>query len=297
MNILTQKDLNDFHRDGFLLVKNVFGSEEVAKLKSHIEGLKNLEPEAEKNGSYNFVGDLFAKNLGNLVLDERITGIAKQILGPQLVYFGEGSIQTGIRAGRGFHRDNPDRENPRDPDWQNNHFPIIKMGIYLADHKKFGGGLKVRTGSHLSSDFISDPNNPDVRNKNKNQEQGRGKLYNIPNQTGDLMLWSMRLAHSANFIRLKLFPWACFSPPIENKLAKYLPQFLQAKLPYERKAIWIAWGAPSQDLDRYIKWYVDRGDYFEHWKKSAYSEQLASSAAAQGVEIRRPIPEYGSQSF
>src|SRR3989344_1606071 len=106
------------------------------------------------------------------------------------------------------------------------------------------------------------------------------------------MLWSMRLAHSANFIRLKLLSRIYLPPIIENRLAKYMPQFLQAKLPYERKAIWIAIGAPSPELDRYIRWYIERGDFIEHWKKSIYNEELVRVAAAHGMEIRKTIPEY-----
>lgn len=288
--ILSQKELDKFHKDGFILVKNLFSKEEMGKLNSHIDSLKELERDSEKNGSYLFVGDAVSKNLGHIVFDERILNISKQILGPKLVYFGESTIMTGIRAGRGFHRDNADRENPRDPDWQVNDFPIIKMGIYLADHKKYGGGLKVRKGSHRLDDFITDPNNPNI----KNQEQGKGKIYNIPSQSGDLMLWSMKLAHSANFIKFKLLRNICLSPKIENKIDKYLPQFLQSKLPEERKTLWITLGAPSSELDRYIKYYVGRGDFVEHWKKCAYNDELVKLASANNVEIRKPIPEYGS---
>lgn len=288
--ILSQKDLEKFNKDGFILVKNLFTKDEVDKLGSHIDDLKGLEQGAEKNGSYLFVGDVVSKNLGNLVFDERIINISKQILGPRLVYFGESTIMTGIRAGRGFHRDNADRENPKDPDWQVDNFPIIKMGIYLADHKKFGGGLKVRKGSHRFDDFMIDPNNPNI----KNQEEGKGKIYNIPSQAGDLMIWSMRLAHSANFIRFKLLRNICLSPKIENKIDKYFPQFLQSKLRVERKTIWTTLGAPSPELDRYIKYYVERGDFVEHWKKSAYNDELIKLASTNNIEIRKPIPEYGS---
>mgnify|MGYP001611823403 CR=1 FL=1 len=288
--ILSQKELDKFHKDGFILIKNLFSKEETGKLRSHIDGLKESESGSEKNGSFLFVGDAVSKNLGNLVFDERIMNISKQILGPRLVYFGESTIQTGIRAGRGFHRDNADRENQKDPDWQINNFPIIKMGIYLADHKKFSGGLKVRKGSHSIDDFIVDPNNPSI----KNQEEGRGKIYNIPSQAGDLILWSMRLAHSANFIRFKLLRNICLPPKIENKVDKYLPQFLQSKLPTERKTFWLTLGAPSPELDRYIKYYIERGDYVEHWKRCVDNDELLKLASTNNVEIRKPIPEYAS---
>lgn len=292
-NILSQKDLDNYHKNGFILVKKLFSKDEVVKLKARIDDLKKLEETnfTLQNGSYNFIGDLLTHNFSDLFFDERILSISKQILNSsKLVYFGESTIMTGIRAGRGFHRDNADREDPHAPDWKVDNFPLIKMGIYLADHKKYGGGLKVRRGSHRLDDFVIDPNNPNT----KYQEQGRGKIYNIPSQAGDLMLWSMRLSHSANFIRLKILRNICLSPKIENKLDKYLPQFIQAKLPIERKVAWIMLGAPSPELDRYIKYYVERGDFIEHWKKCVYNDELIKLAASHGVEIRKPISEYGS---
>ncbi|MDP3792251.1 MAG: hypothetical protein Q8Q89_00825, partial [bacterium] len=219
-----------------------------------------------------------------------ILDITKQILGPKLVYFGESSMMIGIRAGRGFHRDNADRENSAAQDWQVDNFPIIKMAIYLQDHKKFGSGIKIRKGSHRIDDFIIDPNNPGI----KHQEQGKGKIYNVPSQAGDLIIWSLRLAHSVNAIRLKLFPNICLPPNTEKRVDKYLPKFLQSKLPEERKFISIAFGAPSSELDRYIKYYVERGDFHEHWKRSAYTDEILKLAATNDVEIRKPIPEYGS---
>ena len=296
-NILSQKDLESFRKNGFILVKKFFTEEQIDKLKSHLDSLKESEKDAEENGSYYFIGDAISKNLGGLVFDKKVLNTAKQLLGPKLVYFGESTIMNGIRAKRGFHRDNAGREDPKHSDWQVDNFPIIKMVIYPQNHKKFGSGIKVRKGSHLLSDFIIDQHNLNLNSQGdskRDQERGRGKIHNVPSQAGDLIIWDLRLAHSVNAIRLKLFSNICFSPETEKRIDKYFPQFLQSKLPVERKFISLAFGAPSPELDNYIAYYVQRGDFHEHWKRSAYNDELLKLAAANNVEIRKPIPEYGS---
>lgn len=289
-NLLSSKDLESYHKNGFILVKKLFNKDEYSNFRARVDKLKTTVPKEDtvvKPGSFYFLGDLFSKGFGSLALDSRILSIAKQILGPQLVYFGESTVLAGVSAGRGFHRDNaePDRQDPHAPDWKELNFPIIKMGIYLKDFKRFSGGLKIRKSSHLASDFI-DPNNPNINN----QEQGRGKIYNIPSESGDLTLWSIRLAHSVSPVRLKLFPNICFSPKIEGKI----PGFLQAQSPEERIFLMITFGAPSSELDRYIKYYVERGDFAEHWKRSPFNDELVKSLATNGIEMRKTIPEYGS---
>src|SRR3989344_8498136 len=151
-SILSQKNLDNFQKDGFILVKKLFNKDEHSNLRAHVNKLKITVPKEDtvvKPGSFYFLGDLFSKGFGSLVLDDRILNIAKQILGPRLVYFGESTVLAGVSAGRGFHRDSaePDRQDPHAPDWKVDHFPIIKMGIYLKDFKRFSGGLKIRKGS------------------------------------------------------------------------------------------------------------------------------------------------------
>ncbi|MDP3792391.1 MAG: phytanoyl-CoA dioxygenase family protein [bacterium] len=298
MSLLSEKDVKKFHKDGFLLIKNAFSDGEVGKIRSTIDDLTDSE-DAKGNiiwptgrSTRIFVGDVLGKKgLDWLILDDRIVATAKQLLGTEkIAYFGESSVQIGVASSRrGFHRDNTDRQNPKAPDWKEEGSSIIKMGVYLQDHKKYSGGLKVRVGSHLVSDFI-DPNNYDVNN----EEQGKGKNYNIPSKSGDIMVWSMRLAHSANFSRLKLLPNLCLSPRWETRVEKKLPFLLKSKPPISRIAAWVAWGAPGPITQRYVDYYVKRGDFIDHWKKSKYNEGLAQTTSEKGIQITRPIPEYGS---
>lgn len=278
--MLTKEQIDQFNRNGFLLIKNVFSLGEIDKIRKNVETVVAREPISESVKYRVTVGDLASKpELAHLTFDHRLTEIAHDILGSQVVYFGESNVMIGALS-RGFHRDNADRNSPEGPDWRMQD-KILKMGIYCQDHAQHSGGLKVRYGSHLAEDFIPGKYSDKI---------GRGKIYNIPNKAGDLIIWSMRIAHSANFIRIKFFPKLTFDPWWEWKI----PAWLQQPQERERIAIFNAFGAPSENLDHYIDYCVKRGDSHNHWKKSRYDDELQKEADAVGVKIHRPIPEYGS---
>lgn len=285
MPYLSKNDLENYNRDGFLLVKGVFPKSEINELRKKVEAM--LDEEGAKGnintryaGEYIYLsGDLASKKgLEYLLFDKRIVGIAKEILGPRIVYFGDSSVNIG-EGKRSLHRDNGDK-TPEGPDWEGD-YPLIRFGIYCQDHLRHSGGLKVRKGSHLPADFIEgkDP-----------VEEGRGSLYNIPSEIGDLVFWNVRIVHSGHFIRLKVFNQLCLRPLLEMRVPKFL------RVPEERKRIFLAmtYGAPSTKLDRYIAYQINGGGWHEHWKKSRCDKEIEMLAHEAGVEIRKPIPEYGS---
>ncbi len=288
-------DLEHFHTNGFALIKNVFSQQEIQGLRDAIDRLKQPE---EAKGNFKWIknnqvrislGDLPGKQgLDHLLFDERILSVARRLIGPRLVYFGESNFQIGVVA-RGWHRDNADRQDPQAPDWHSEDH-IIKFGIYLQDHARNSGGLKVRVGSHLISDFL-DPHDATLNN----QDYGRGMTYNIPSQAGDVMVWSMKIAHSANFTRLRLMPGKALSPQWESRLENRARFLLVPKEKKERIALWIALGSPSTLLDRYLTYYVNRGDFVDHWQRSRFDQNLVHQARSVGMDIVRPIPEYGSK--
>lgn len=293
MNAPITIDREKFHKEGFLHIKNVFSQNEMQSLREIIEKLKyEDEPKGNIRKAFNdrviyFIGDLLGKKgLEYLVFDPRIVGIARQLLGEKIVYFGESSIQIGA-VKRGFHRDNADRQTPDTQEW-NGPCAIIKFGIYMQDHKNYSGGLKVRLGSHNKEDFLG-PNED-------NEQYGKGKMYNIPSEAGDLMVWSLRLAHSANFVRLKWLPGHTFHPNLENTLESKLPFLLKSKGTISRIAAWIAYGQyENPNTDYYIKYYVGRGDFVDHWEKSRYDDEILKKAVENNIEIRRPISQYGTK--
>src|SRR3989344_2186988 len=276
-------------REGFTLIKNVFTPEEIKNFRAAAYEAKTRETQM---GLLTGAGklsvlttDLLSNpGLNHLPFDPRILSIVRDIVGrEQLVYFGESGLIIGTGS-RGFHRDNADRINPTAPDWSDPNYSVVKVGIYCQDNAKHSGGLKIRRGSHLVSDFIPGKNTDVV---------GKGSAYNIPNAPGDVAIWSLKTAHSANFLRLKLLPNIALTPWLEWQLLKF-PSFRRQPENGERIFLYSTYAAPDTSAQRYISYYLDRGDYHEHWRRSKYSQDLAQKAQQANVEFRRPIADYGS---
>lgn len=267
-------DKQSFDRDGYLVVKNVFTAEEIKQLRDaayqqyKIDQLKNLSfqiPNLPTKAKY-AKGDLLSKELlHKTLLDERILKIARTILGQDdLIYFGDSSYQIGTGL-RGFHRDNIDRTDLTGPDWQGD-YTLVRIGIYLQDHKNYSGGLKIKLGTHKNAD---------------------GKPVFVDSEVGDVALWSLKTIHSGNAVRLKLFPnYSINTSGKENMI----PAFLKKEEQQERISLFMTFALKSKHLDRYINEYtLKRKDAIEHAKASIYTPEAVELAKKKNVEVIRPI--------
>jgi hypothetical protein len=276
-------DVAAFRENGYVLVKGVFEEKEIQELRDRVRSARELDLSASnaiRNPVYpncvDLLGDLLSKtalrSTDYVIFDERVVRCAKECLGPRLVYFGDSSIQTGEGA-RGFHKDNVDRSDGTGPDWQGD-YTVLRIGIYLQDHARHSGGLKVRRRSHR---YVS---------------RHRGGSLNVDSERGDLVLWNLRTSHSGNAVRLKGWPGLSLPPRVETRI----PSFLRVPPQDERMAIFCTFGAPGAFVDRYIEDQVKREDSREHWRRSRVDESLRELATRRGIEIRTPIAEYGSLS-
>jgi hypothetical protein len=277
---LTKEALSDFDRDGYLIVRDFFSSDEVLAFRKKIEILKdeNLKKgirvpvDPLVPGLTWFLGDLLSQDgLDKLVFDKRILSVARQILGRDLVYWGDSTFQIG-KGYRGFHKDSVDRSNPDGEDWKS-YYDIIRMGIYLQDHQHYSGGLKIRKGSHNFSDLKS------------------GKIIDVPSLPRDLIIWKLTTTHSGNAVKCRFFPFI----PLQNRIENRLPSFLQLPEEKERNTIILTYSRPGPHLERYMKWCVDRGDYHEHWRHSRYDAEIQNLCDENGIKFVRPISDFGSK--
>ena len=177
----------------------VFGEAEIDRLKTEVLRLRE-NPSTfirhEGTDAIYFHGSLSNyKELGDVVFDSRVLGIAESLLEDQVVYFGDSSFQMG-RGPRRFHRDNIDRLNWFDPDWEDR-YPIIRLAIYLGNYSKQSGGLKVVPKSHRP--LLSKLHHPIRRLLGRYTKYFAFPLwkiadklsylwpgYNIPSRTGDV---------------------------------------------------------------------------------------------------------------
>jgi len=267
-----------FERDGYVVVKNVFSADEIKQLRE--EAYKQYEIDKQKKLDFQLPnlptkakyskGDLLSKELlRHALLDDRMLKIARTILGGEkLIYFGDSSYQIGTGL-RGFHRDNIDRTDLTGPDWQGE-YTLIRLGIYLQDHKNYSGGLKIKVGTHINAD---------------------GKPIFVDSEVGDVGVWSLKTIHSGNAVRLKMFPGYSINTSGKENL---VPSFLKKEQQQERISLFMTFALKSSHLDRYINEYtLKREDTLAHARASKFDATVIELAKQKNVEILKPIPEYG----
>jgi hypothetical protein len=220
------------------------------------------------------VGDLVSKPEldphHHVVFDERLVLCARAILGRRVLYFGDSSFQVG-EGQRGFHKDNVDRADALGPDWLGE-YGVIRMGVYLQDHRRFSGGLKVRRGSHW---FVS---------------RHIGTAVNVPSEPGDVVIWSMRTSHSGNNVRIRGFSNFCFLPRIETRV----PRAWRVPEQLERLAMFVSYATPGPHATRLMRYFAGRDDFRRHWRHSCARPSARRVAASAGVDWAFPTADYGS---
>ncbi len=267
-------DTKRFSEDGYLIIKNVFSPSEVEKLRANvykqfeIDREKKLAVQSTEHGLNTKLayGDLLSKELLNeVLLNDTILRVARTILGNNdLVYFGDSSYQIG-NGPNGFHRDNIDRSNLDGPDWKGE-YTLVRLGVYLQDHKRYSGGLKVRRGSH---------------------KKASGEAVFVDSEVGDIVIWDLKTIHSGNGVRLKAFPNFSINTAV---LEKNVPQFLRKEQEQERISMFMTFALKSSHLDRYINEYsLKRKDTIEHAKLSVYSLDVLDKAKQKNVEVMRIV--------
>ena len=140
-------DSDRFHRDGYLVLKSAFTTDEVATYRERL--IMMFEGSDRTEGYY---GDLLANpSTADFIVDGRLIEVTRQLLGDMPTYFGDSSVMY-YNSGHNvcsFHKDNADRHDCDAPDWQGD-YPIVRFGLYLQDHSRQGGGLMLRARSHKS---------------------------------------------------------------------------------------------------------------------------------------------------
>jgi len=279
---MTSADLESFRVRGYVIFRGVFTKEEVLELRKRVgllrtrelEDGRNILREPEYPGVLNILGDLLGKEefreFDYLTLHPRIVDVAHQLLGGDLVYSGDSAVQIG-QGGRGFHKDNVTKYDPAGADWHGD-YPLVRIGIYLQDHERYSGGLKVRVGSHLRASHRS------------------GSAVNIPSAAGDIVAWNLRITHSANAVRMKGFPNLCLHPRIE----RILPPWLRVPEERERMVFFCTYGLAGDHLKRFMEDQAQREDCREFFKRSCVNGELLELARRRGVRFCAPIPDYGS---
>ncbi|MBB2145921.1 hypothetical protein GM921_10515 [Pedobacter sp. LMG 31464] len=231
-------DKEFFNENGYYVIKNVFSNEEISSFRNLAyetleQDKKNdlvIKVKTEIKDVFYPKGDLLSKPLRKLLLSAKILKIAEEILGETPIYFRDSTYQIGV-GDRGFHRDNVDRIANEGPDWIGE-YGIVRIGVYMQDHDKYSGGLKVIKGS----------------NNGKNI-----KRVFVDSKAGDVVVWNLKTLHSGNAARLKFLPNVVMGYRLENML----PTFLFKDSQQERISCFMSFAKKGIHLDRYIEKYMN----------------------------------------
>lgn len=274
---------DQFKKDGFLVVRSVFSPEEIGCFRERISAAAERAARSRQVDTIPaypklamLQGDVLVhpelEDVSYIVLDPRIVEITRALLGGEVHYHGDSTVQIG-EGPRGFHKDSADRNNPQGIDWVGQ-YGILRLGVYLQDHTAASGGLKVRVGSHR---FVS---------------HHRGKSINVPSGVGDVVLWYLTTSHSGNFVRLRGGPGVSLHPRLET----LLPLPFRVPEPTTRMAVFCTFAASGVHFEHYLDYQAARDDVRLHWRRCNGSREAVERVQRAGIKFRIPSQDYGADA-
>jgi hypothetical protein len=290
---ITLKNISELKKHGYIIIRNLFNSNEVEFLEKACD--------LKKKGD-----TLTIDEFQNITLSDKILDIFKMIIPNNIVYpclslnrSADSPESEGEANSRVFHVDSI----PDDFDY-NVEYGIYNSGIYLSDHKKFSGGLKIRPFSINKKLEKTDTIFVRLKNIIKSlikfnfksilENLTFPKSINLDTQPGDLIIWSNRCHHSGHFRRLKLFPNISLEPFLEN----FLPNFLFIKEPQSRRVILTIYAdEKSPYLEEYIKIQINKFRRKEHYLKNEILSSNEQTFFKKGIIIRNDGYKYWSSKI
>jgi len=215
---------SEFLQKGFILIKSLYDKNRIRELRNTC--IKNSNNDNEVL-SFDFTKEL-------LLNPKLILTIKKILNSDQILYYSDSNIinhEFPFKATNGFHND-ARFEDDSIPFKEE--YPLIRVGIYFEDYKKFSGGLKIKEKSHKYFSF-------NLRAKRENTVKlikillGKsrydysslklGKKINLDLEEGDVVIWNLRTHHCGVSRRLKIFNNFCLQPNLDKIIPKifFLP--------------------------------------------------------------------------
>lgn len=266
--------INLMNKNGFVIIKNVFSKEEIKNLEkicfNHCS-INNFKSSPKQDA-------LSLKGIDNFILTRKFLDPIKKILNDNVVYFGDSALHCKPNE-RLFHKDaRADKKDPLFSEYQ-----IYRVGVFLQDHYAYSGGIKFRRGSHKKLSFrLSSLKKILTRKASLSSILNFGRIVNARTKIGDMVIWNLRTDHSGGAVLNKFFPNIGFLPIIDE----YTPNFLKKPENSNRMAIFSSFGAPSDELEKYLKYKINDKRYIEHWNNSSFnSHEIINKAKDLNLKI------------
>lgn len=289
---ISSREIDQFNKEGYLLVRNLLNSEQVARLRAFCKSKFHL-PAAQQLPGDNDTSlvDIFSRypEIRWLLFNERLNDLLKALAGDDFVLMPE-SFAILNSFGR-WHKDTTpwEKKSGRKIHWEKG-YRIVGFAFYLQDNtEEYGGGLDVEPRSHLEPDRFINP--PEWSQRPLGQKIGfkikkiwytrtgrkvilqapgwdgspylfRRSPVSIPNKAGDLVLFDIRINHRATQPR-------------------------QLPVPPEHDKILINGGASSNNrwfIQDRLDYYFDRDGCF-YPKGLRYPPDFLREAEAHGIRL------------
>ncbi|HEY9691117.1 MAG TPA: phytanoyl-CoA dioxygenase family protein [Oculatellaceae cyanobacterium] len=250
--MLNHSQIEQFHKDGFLLVPSVFTQEQIGELREYL--IKLFESDIQYHGDTgNFRLDICTRypELRWLLTHPPMLSTLRSLLGDDFIYLPETAAHRSNYST--WHKDTTSQEYMGHTfQWQPNYL-LIETAVYLQDNNEYGGGLDVIPGSHLYPDVRTNPNAHAFWQNISPQPS----MYSIPGKAGDLVLFHFRVDHRASF------PLNCAVENVPEEHRKY--------------AMFFAASANNEHAWHYKNYIASRPDY-HYLKNHQYPEELLQLA-------------------
>ncbi len=220
--MLTEEQIQQFKTFGFLVRREVFSAEEMAKIddefsRRRLTILAQLDPEEKKNFRQWPTRNPELPFISSLLEDPRIYGPSEQLIGKNSVLFQSNCNSYGVDTN--WHSDSKDR-----------HLRLIKNVMYLQPTTAERGALRLIPGSHKSplydelvriglDLYVKDQGAYFLKDSEFNGEDI--PCYIFSSQPGDVIIFNQNTWHAAygtfEYRRTCTFNFICNPKTAEEK--------------------------------------------------------------------------------
>ncbi len=250
--------------NGFVTVPNVLASNEIEKLTETLARFQD----SQQNPHLAEVPEV-----SEIIFSDRIVDLAGELLDGEPMCFPDHTSQS-VGGGFGYHKDSVDRWDPTGPDWQAEHYPMIRFGIYLEDFRGHSGSLAIQPGSHRGVQYAR-------------------RSVNIKTKPGDLAAWYFTSTHAANSPSPRVAPQHAPRVLINNNRVSRLTCTASRSiatsrlgsrfmLPYTatRRVVFFPYALNHRLVSRYLSLLMHR-DYYQKGLRSDPDQGARPVAAGQ----------------
>ena len=208
-----------FERDGFHVIPRLLSGHDATHYRFCINRVFGLPAEELDNSRIN--GGTFTladgvttvSDFWPVVFNKHLLATVRELLGDDIRYTQHSDLHINLHGGR-YHRDNACREFGIGQDWDERKVPykVVRIAIYLSDHRESGSSIVILPGSHRRESWLNRREYV-VWNKLRSFARRRGRNDIVPHvyvsrpkvqvktQPGDCIIFDQRLLHAGGVLR------------------------------------------------------------------------------------------------